>query len=298
METLMLTKDIHAFGLRVSSFPKGIGEAFNGLIKAVPGGDNRSCYGISYMDAAGNIVYFAAIEEQQTDGVRNFKYERYTIPRGQYLAVTVQNWLQKTDTIKNIFHEMMQDERFKQDAPCIEWYKDDREMVCMLQANPVRTLHCAVGEAAGELESLLAALTEVQMNTIPFDGSWTAAQLAVHIAKSNFVMAQAMQMPGTVTARDPAERVEELKSTFLNFSIKFNTPGFIAPEVKSYEKDDIISMLQRSTQQLQHHAEKANMAAIIHLPALGEMTKTELLHFVLYHTQRHTHQLKNILLYV
>ena len=31
------------------------------------------------------------------------------------------------------------------------------------------------------------------------------------------------------------------------------------------------------------------------LPVFGEITKLELLHFVLYHTQRHIHQLKKIL---
>jgi predicted transcriptional regulator YdeE len=298
METLILVEDVHTWGARVSSFPKDIGEAFDELIKAARGGDKRSCYGISYMDDAGGIFYFAAIEEQTADDISDSCYQRYTIPRGQYLAVTIQDWRQKTDAVKDVFNEMMQDERFEQCTHCIEWYKDDREMVCMLQANPAKTALLAIRDIADELADLLLPLTEAQMNTIPFEGSWTAAQLASHITKSNVAMAQGMQMPGVEATRNPAARAEELRDTFLNFSIKFSSPSFIVPEAKAYSKTDTINLLHQSNQLLQQEAAKINTAAIINLPALGEMTKLELLHFVLYHTQRHIHQLKNILLYV
>ena len=46
---------------------------------------------------------------------------------------------------------------------------------------------------------------------------------------------------------------------------------------------------------LKDAAHAANLPELLNLPPIGELTKLELLHFVLYHTQRHIQQLKNIL---
>ena len=42
----------------------------------------------------------------------------------------------------------------------------------------------------------------------------------------------------------------------------------------------------------------ANLSEMINHPAFGDITKFEILHFVLYHTQRHIHQLEKIFLAV
>ena len=47
--------------------------------------------------------------------------------------VLVRDWRKKTGCIKDVFHEMMQDNRFDGSKPCIEWYKNDEEMLCMLK---------------------------------------------------------------------------------------------------------------------------------------------------------------------
>ena len=82
---------------------------------------------------------------------------------------------------------------------------------------------------------------------------------------------------------------------FLDFTMKFNSPEFITPKADSYEKETLITDLTKSIEHLRELRNKINLSEIISLPAFGEITKLELLHFVLYHTQRHIHQLKNIL---
>ena len=146
-----------------------------------------------------------------------------------------------------------------------------------------------------ELLELVSSVGVTTINIVPFEDSWTAAQLAVHVTKSNKAIAQALNMEGKNAERSPGERVAELKGMFLDFTVKFNSPEFIRPKPGEYEKGGLIAELKRSIEQLKELRSKINLSEIINLPAFGEITKLELLHFVLYHTNRHVHQLKNII---
>lgn len=295
MEILSIASDIKVFGTLVTAFPIGIGDAFNRLIKTVPDGRQRACYGISSMNEQGEVLYFAAIAEQVPGEAEKYRFEQREVPKGDYLAITVVDWQQKTHCIKDVFHEMMQDDRYLHDSPCIEWYKNDSEMICLLQVNQVKKLLHEIGNTVNELNALAASLQEEQLNAVPFAKSWTAAQVVTHVTKSVRAMAQAMEMPGKPAARDITARVQELKNMFLNFSVKYASPEFIVPADKHYSKVPLVEGLETALQQLSKNAENTGLFEIISLPGFGEISKTELLHFVLYHTQRHLHQLKNIL---
>lgn len=298
METLTIATDVQVFGTLVTSFPLGVGEAFERLMKIVPGAEKRSCYGISSMNEKGKVLYFAAIEEQEAAEAEKYQFESRIVPKGKYLAVTVLDWLQKTHCIKDIFHDMMRDERFGRDTPCVEWYKDDSEMVCLLQIDPVKEIAHTISDTLNGLKHLIALIPEEQLNVVPFAKSWTAAQVLAHVTKSVRAMSQAMEMPGKPAARDATARVQELKDMFLNFSVKYVSPEFIVPEDKQYTKTEIMAGLESCSRQLLKNAATANTGEIISLPLFGEITKMELLHFVLYHTQRHLHQLQNILTHI
>lgn len=125
--------DQQVFGRLVKTFPNGIGDAFDALMKAI-GDDKRSYYGISKMDDKGAILYWAAAEEKTAGEAEKYKYERMVIPGGDYLSEPVLNWKEKTDCIKDVFHEMMKDERADAAKPCIEWYYKDDEMLCLIKA--------------------------------------------------------------------------------------------------------------------------------------------------------------------
>lgn len=165
--------------------------------------------------------------------------------------------------------------------------------------NNTKMLLAAITDEEAELVGMLLQLREKQINAIPFKDSWTAAQLATHITKSNKAIAQALEMEGVPAARDPAEKVQGLKDTFLNFNHKMKSPAFIVPEEGEYKKEKIMTALTKSNEALKENAGKADLAEMINLPAaFGEITKLELLHFVWYHTKRHNHQLKNILQHI
>ena len=142
---------------------------------------------------------------------------------------------------------------------------------------------------------LVCSVDEQAINIVPFEDSWTVAQLATHVTKSNKAIVQALQMEGKACNRNADERTDELKKTFLDFTVKFQSPEFIIPEKKEYKKGIVVEQLESSIEQLKQFGAEANLYEIIMLPAFGELTKFEILYFVLVHTQRHLRQLKNIL---
>ena len=162
------------------------------------------------------------------------------------------------------------------------------------EASNKSELFMSIEEAVSQLHRLISSLNENKINTIPYKDSWTAGQLIRHVIKSTDGMGKAMDMKSKPAERDPQERIPELKKTFLDFNIKMKSPDFIIPEEGPYEKQSIIKELNRSFEKLKESTEKANLSEIVEGLPLGPITKLEILHFVLYHTQRHIHQMEKI----
>lgn len=139
MEKYTIENDIKVFGVRVPSFPSGIGEAFESLVSRIPGGFTRSYYGIGKIEGD-QISYVATAEERNENEAQIYQCKRYTIEAGEYLTIAVHEWRKKTDSIKDVFHELMQDPRTDKLKPCIEWYKNDVEMLCMMQMDRIQRL--------------------------------------------------------------------------------------------------------------------------------------------------------------
>ena len=137
----------------------------------------------------------------------------------------------------------------------------------------------------------MAAVDEDKVNTILYEGSWTAPQLLRHVTKSINGMTKALHMDAKPAERNPGERIEELKKVFLDFSIKLTQPEFIVPEEMIYKKQASIEELNKSFNRFK---ESANLYELVEGLPLGPITKLEIIHFVLYHTQRHLHQMKKI----
>jgi predicted transcriptional regulator YdeE len=133
MEIYHLQKDISVFGKQVETFPMGVKKAFDDLISAVPDVLQRLHYGLSHMTPDGKIIYIAASAEKQEGEAEKLHYSRYVIEKGEYLSVTLKNWMSKTDCIKNIFHEMMQDSRADLTKQVVEWYQTEEEMICLVK---------------------------------------------------------------------------------------------------------------------------------------------------------------------
>lgn len=152
----------------------------------------------------------------------------------------------------------------------------------------------ATSVAIGELTDLMSGVDENKVNTIPYEGSWTAPQLLRHVTKSINGMTRALQMDATPATRNPSERTDELKKIFLDFSKKLTQPEFIVPEERVYEKQSAIEGLNKSFGRFKESAAVAKLDDLVEGLPLGPITKLEIIHFVLYHTQRHVFQMKKI----
>jgi hypothetical protein len=141
---------------------------------------------------------------------------------------------------------------------------------------------------------LVNSFSEKGLNTIPFEGSWTAAQVIDHVTKSNKSITQALSLEGKPAGREPDERTPELAKIFLDFKTKLKSPDFILPTQDNYQKASLITALKLSIKKLKEVSGNTSLADAIEHKAFGEITKMELLYFVVYHTQRHMHQLQHI----
>jgi phage-related protein len=162
------------------------------------------------------------------------------------------------------------------------------------ETRDINEILSATSDAISELAELMSAVDDDKVNTVPYEGSWTAPQLLRHVTKSINGMNRAMQMEAKPADRDPLQRIEQLKKVFLDFSQKLKNPDFITPEEGTYEKQTAIEDLQTSFSRFKESAASANLDGLVEGLPLGPITKGEIIHFVLYHTQRHLHQLKNI----
>lgn len=155
-------------------------------------------------------------------------------------------------------------------------------------------LYAAYDEAVNKLTSLSEPLTGEQFNTVPYENSWTPAQLLRHIILSTNGIAKTISKPFQPAERDAAERIPGLKEIFLNFSKTFNAPDFIVPEAGPFEKEKTIGELKQSFEQLKHNADEMNPTELVEGLPFGPSTKLEIMHFVVYHTQRHVQQMERI----
>jgi hypothetical protein len=133
MEKFILNDDLKVFGVEVKTFPIGIQEAFDGIVSKLPPAEPRTYYGLSTCTKDG-ISYIAAAAETFEGEGEKYGYTSYLVEKGEYLAVTVLDWLKKTDSIKHVFEQMFSDTRADRTKPCVEIYKNDEEMLCLVKS--------------------------------------------------------------------------------------------------------------------------------------------------------------------
>lgn len=147
------------------------------------------------------------------------------------------------------------------------------------------------------LEQLFTDFSAQQINQVPFAGSWTAGQLAEHLIMSNAGFVEVINGPTTETSKPADILVDRIKSDFLNFNIKMNSPEFIYPENKAYNQQVQLEKLQQIRTAVSDLIAKLDLTktcTAFELPVYGFLTRLEAVYFIIYHTQRHTRQLKNI----
>ena len=152
-------------------------------------------------------------------------------------------------------------------------------------------------ETASKLLQTVSAFPHEQFNSIPFEDSWTAAQVSDHILKSVSGVWEMFYTPTKPTDRPADRKAEAIKAMFLDFETKMKSPEFVLPGNSPMEKETLVNALEKIMAKLVSAIKTLNLSetcTAFELPGFGEFTRAEWAWFAIYHTQRHTRQLKNI----
>jgi DNA-binding phage protein len=152
-----------------------------------------------------------------------------------------------------------------------------------------------ISAAVAALNEIINNQDEAFINRFAFEDSWSMAQVMEHINLSTASIIKALKMQAAPANRHIAERKNDLESTFMNFGVKLHAPAFIVPDCTWYEKPALLHHFNYQFKILRELAVETDLSGLIKHDIFGDITKLELLYFVSFHTQRHLHQVKNIM---
>lgn len=147
------------------------------------------------------------------------------------------------------------------------------------------------------LESAIQGFNEKTFNQKTEPNTWSAGMVTQHLILAGTGLDQVL-LGSTKTTSAPAdEKVAIIKNIFLNFDEKYNSPPFIEPADESYVKEEQLAKLKNIAHTIAVSLPNLDLSLTcldFELPGMGYLTRLELLSFLIYHTQRHTHQLNEL----
>ncbi len=151
--------------------------------------------------------------------------------------------------------------------------------------------------SAGELRETLKVFTPEELKQVPFEGSWSAAQVAEHVLKSASGLPMVLAGNSRPAERDPEEMVARIRSIFLDFDTKMKSPEFVLPSDSPPAQAELLQKLDKVFDLIAQTANRVNLPDLFTdfpFPQMAELTGYEWLCFIICHTQRHTVQIRNI----
>jgi len=136
METIILQKEIKVFYVTATTFPDGIGEAFQKLHSLFPFSKERRIFGLSRPENNEGIVYRAAAEEMYEGEAEKLQCDTLIIPEGKYIALEVVDFRKDIMSIGRTFQQLLKHPDIDPQGYCVEMYANDKEVVtCMIRLN-------------------------------------------------------------------------------------------------------------------------------------------------------------------
>jgi hypothetical protein len=158
-------------------------------------------------------------------------------------------------------------------------------------------LHKNITQTFAGLTGILSRFDQSEIDKIPFEGSWTAGQVAEHITKGLSGMPGLVAGKTEVTTRPFDAKAQYLRDTFLNFSVKFQSPDFLIPTQTVHSREELLDGFDKIEKELLDIAANQDLTLTLldfEMPQSGTLTIYEMLEFMMAHTQRHTYQLEKI----
>ncbi|MDJ1468978.1 DinB family protein [Cytophagaceae bacterium DM2B3-1] len=164
----------------------------------------------------------------------------------------------------------------------------------MIPASEKDTLYKALTEAFDAFISTIYQIDESVVNTIPFTGSWTPAQVVTHILLATDGLPDNKTM-STNRAYDSC--LPQIRPWWEDLSQKFQSPESLMPDSLPHQKSELITKLKHVKEKDLAIISEKDLTAICHdfeLPGVGYLTRYEWLWFIQMHLKRHQFQLENM----
>ncbi len=152
-------------------------------------------------------------------------------------------------------------------------------------------------QAIAEITGHITAFSPEMVNAVPFEGSWSAGQVTIHVLKSIEGLPSLFSAGSIATERDPHQFEEMLEKTFLDFGTKMKSPEFILPGDGPFEKSTLLTRLTTTADAINRKVKDLDLSQTFHhfsFPGMGSLTGYELLCFAYAHVTRHAQQVKKI----
>jgi hypothetical protein len=97
--------------------------------------------------------------------------------------------------------------------------------------------------------------------------------------------------------RAPDQFETSIREVFLNDKEKYNSPEFMYPEKKPYQKEELLNQLKSNEELLLKSIRKEKLEYLCldeEVPGWKYLTRYEWIKLIIYHMQRHTKQLKKL----
>lgn len=152
-------------------------------------------------------------------------------------------------------------------------------------------------ETTKDLLKTLSSFSKEQFNSIPFEGSWTAGQVAEHLFKSESNMPAVLKGSSEETERDPLQNAQVIEKVFLDYTIKMQSPEFILPSDAPKNPQYFIKGFEGTRKELKSLVQTLDLNKTytgFSFPQMGYLTGWELICFAVCHSTRHIRQMKII----
>lgn len=150
-----------------------------------------------------------------------------------------------------------------------------------------------INETRATLSGKVSSFSENEFNRKPSPEKWSAGQVARHLIKANSNVSEWLNGETKPTSRAADEKVEQIKSDFLDLDIKMDAADFLVPEDESFDKKESLEKLEQIKSSFIQTAENSDLtetALAVEFSGYGYLTKIEMLAFAAYQTQRHLRQ--------
>jgi hypothetical protein len=154
-----------------------------------------------------------------------------------------------------------------------------------------------INHSTNELVKTIRDFPVDEFNKKVNEETWSAGEAVEHLIVLENLINKVLIGKTKKTDRDPTERIETIKTYFLDFGKKFSAPDLIKPTDKLKVKEDCIININDCRNNLINILSSNDITLIcldfIHRH-FGGLTRVEWAYFIIYHSERHIKQIKNI----